>query len=66
MGALGASVISDGDLTALRLSGGRWSFEVLIPLVSMVIEVACAGGLVASIRSMTQRTASAGRAMPRV
>lgn len=67
-GALGASVISDGVLTSFRLTGGRWSFEVLIPLVSMAIEVACAGGLVASIRGMTQRTASAGRlaALPRV
>jgi hypothetical protein len=67
-GALGASVISDGILTSFRLTGGHWSFEVLVPLLSMAIEVACAGGLVASIRGMTQRTASAGRlaAMPRV
>jgi hypothetical protein len=61
-GALIASVISDGVLTSLRLGGTRWSLDVLIPLVSMAIEVVCAGGLVMSIRGMTQRTASTGRA----
>jgi hypothetical protein len=61
-GALLASVISDGVLTSLRLVGTRWSLDVLIPLVSIAIEVVCAGGLVVSIRGMTQRTASAGRA----
>jgi len=61
-GALLASVISDGVLTSLRLVGTPWSRDVLIPLVSMGIEVVCAGGLVVSIRGMTQRTASTGRA----
>jgi hypothetical protein len=64
-GALIASVVSDGVLTSLRLVGARWSFDVLIPLVSMAIEVVCAGGLVVSIRGMTQRTASAHRASRR-
>jgi len=61
-GALIASVISDGVLTSLRLVGTRWSLDVLIPVVSMAIEVVCAGGLVVSIRGMTKRTASTGRA----
>jgi len=61
-GALIASVISDGVLTSLRLVGIRWPLDVLIPVVSMAIEVVCAGGLVVSIRGMTKRTASTGRA----
>ena len=60
--ALIASVISDGVLTSLRLVGRRWSLDSLIPVVSMAIEVLCAGGLVVSVRSMTRRTASTGRA----
>lgn len=61
-GALIASVISDGLLTSLRLVGTGWSLDSLIPVVSMAIEVVCAGGLVVSIRGITQRTASTGRA----
>jgi hypothetical protein len=61
-GALIASVISDGVLTSFRLVGTRWSLDFLIPIVSMAIEVVCAGGLVVSIRGMTKRTASTGRA----
>jgi hypothetical protein len=60
-GALIASVISDSVLTSLRLVETRWSRDSLIPVVSMAIEVVCAGGLVVSIRSMTQRAASTGR-----
>ena len=60
-GALIASVISDGVLTSFRLVGTRWSLDSLIPIVSMAIEVVCAGGLVVSIRGMTKRTASTGR-----
>jgi hypothetical protein len=61
-GFLIASVISDGVLTSFRLVGTRWSLDALIPVVSMAIEVLCAGGLVVSIRGMTQRMASTGRA----
>jgi hypothetical protein len=61
-GALIVSVISDGALTSLRLAGTGWSLGALVPLGSVAIEVACAGGLVVSIRSMTQRWASADRA----
>src|SRR5207247_795698 len=42
-GALVVSVISDGVLTALRLPGTELSAEFLIPIFSMVIEIACAG-----------------------
>jgi hypothetical protein len=61
-GALIVSVVSDGVLTSLRLVRTGWSLDALIPLVSMAIEVLCAGGLVVSIRSMTQRVASTDRA----
>jgi hypothetical protein len=61
-GALIASIISDGVLTSLRLVGPRWSLDFLIPIVSMAVEIVCAGGLVVSIRGMTQRTASTRRA----
>jgi hypothetical protein len=61
-GALIVSVISDGVLTSLRLVGTRWSLDVLVPFASMAIEVICAGALVVSIRNMTQRMASTGRA----
>lgn len=61
-GALITSVISDGVLTSLRLVGTHGSLDVLIPLVSMAAEVVCACGLVMSIRGMTQRKASTGRA----
>jgi hypothetical protein len=61
--ALIVSVISDGVLMSLRLLGTRWSLDALVPFVSMAIEVVCAGGLVVSIRNVTQRLASTGRAM---
>jgi len=57
-GGLIASVICDGVLTALRLSGWELSFDFLIPIFSMAIEVACAAVLVVHIRGITQRIAS--------
>src|SRR5262249_9184080 len=60
--ALIVSVVSDGVLTSLRLAGMGWSFAALIPFVSMAGEAVGAGLLVMSIRSMSQRMASAGRA----
>ena len=63
-GFLIASVISDGVLTSFRLVGTRWSLDALVPVVSMAIEVLCAGALVVSIRGMTRRMASTGRAAP--
>jgi hypothetical protein len=61
-GALITVVISDGVLTAFRLSGMGWSGAALIPLASMAIEVVCAAGLLVSLRGMTRRTMAAGRA----
>src|SRR5690242_18153039 len=52
-GALIASVVSDGVLTALRLVATGWSLDALIPLLSMAIEVVCAGGLVVFLRGRT-------------
>ena len=57
-GALIASVICHGVLTALRLSGWEWSFDFLIPILSMGIEIACAAVLVVHIRGITKRMAS--------
>ena len=56
-GALIVSVICDGVLTALRLSGWEWSYHFLIPIFSMVIEIACVTVLVVLIRGIKQRVA---------
>jgi hypothetical protein len=53
-----ASVISDGVLTALRLSGWELSVDFLIPLFSMAIEIVCAAVLVFHIGRITRRMAS--------
>ena len=60
-GALIASVISDGVLTSLRLTGTTRSLDVLLPVLSMAIEIACVGVLVSYLHGMTQRTASTDR-----
>jgi len=57
-GGLIASVICDGLLTALRLSGWEFSVDFLIPLLSMAIEIVCAALLVIHIRGITRRMAS--------
>jgi hypothetical protein len=56
--ALVVSVISDGVLTALRLQGAESSAEFLVPIVSMVIEIACVGILVFHLRGIALRAAS--------
>jgi HAAS domain-containing protein len=56
--ALVVSVISDGVLTALLLRGTELSWEVLVPIFSMAIEIACVGILVFQIRGITHRAAS--------
>jgi len=56
--ALIISVISDGVLTALRLLGTVSYAGFPVPIVSMAIEIACAGALVVQIRSIAQRAAS--------
>jgi hypothetical protein len=57
-GGLIASVVCDGLLTALRLSGWEFSVSFLVPLLSMAIEIVCASLLVIHIRGITRRTAS--------
>jgi hypothetical protein len=52
------SVICDGVLTVLRLSGWEFSVNFLIPLLSMAIEIVCASLLVIHIRDIARRTAS--------
>jgi hypothetical protein len=59
-GGLIAAVISDGVLTALRLSGWDWSAYFLIPLFTMAIEIACAALLVFHVREAARRVARAG------
>jgi hypothetical protein len=55
--ALVVSVISDGVLTGLRLTGTDLSAEFVIPVLSMAIEIAGAGALVWRVHGITQRTA---------
>jgi hypothetical protein len=56
--ALVVSVISDGVLTALQVQGMAPSVEIWVAILTMAIEIACAGFLVFHIRSNTQRAAS--------
>jgi hypothetical protein len=60
-GGLIAAVISDGALTALRLSGWDWSAYFLIPLFTMAIEIACAALLVFHVRDVARRMARAAQ-----
>jgi len=57
-GALVISVISDGVLTALQLLGTELCTGSLVPIVSMAIEIACAGVLAFQIRGVAQRMTS--------
>jgi hypothetical protein len=57
-GALTASVVCDGVLTSLRIIGTARSAEFLIPpVLTMAIEIACVGRLVASICGIVRRKA---------
>lgn len=51
-------VISDGLLTVLRIYGVM-SAEALVPIVSMVVEIVCAGLLIALLRGLMQRIRAA-------
>jgi len=53
--ALMASVASDGILTAIQLSGRGFSAGSLVPILSMAIEILCAGLLALHIRSTIRR-----------
>jgi len=57
-GALFASVLCDGILTTLRLREAAWSFDFLVPLLSMAIEIACVAALVLQLRRMARRMAA--------
>jgi len=60
-GALIVTVVSDGVLTSLRLAGTEWSVESLLPVFSMIVEIACAGVLVSHIRGTARRATFVGR-----
>jgi hypothetical protein len=60
-GGLIAAVISDGVLTALRLSGWEWSAYFLIPLLTMAIEIACAALVVFHVHEVARRMARAAQ-----
>ncbi len=63
-GGLIASVICDGVLTALRLSGWEFSVDFLVPIFSMAIEIACTAILVFHIRGIAQRMAATASITP--
>jgi hypothetical protein len=50
--ALGVTVACDGVLTAFRLIGTEYSIDCLIAIVSMAIELGCAGALALHLRRM--------------
>jgi hypothetical protein len=54
-GALIVAVVGDALLTAFRLHGTGLPIESLVPIVSMAIEIACAGVLVIRLCRMVQR-----------
>jgi hypothetical protein len=56
--ALGVTVACDGVLTAFRLIGTEFSIDCLIAIVSMAIELACAGALAWQLRRMMRRAPS--------
>lgn len=58
-GSLVISVISDGVLTTLRLVGTELCAGSLLPILSMALEVGCAGILVFQIHSTARCGASA-------
>ncbi|MGZ6254299.1 MAG: hypothetical protein ACXWM1_14670, partial [Candidatus Binataceae bacterium] len=62
-GALAVSVISDGVLTALQV-GTDLCAGAAVPLLSMALEVACAGGVIVLILN-TMRRASVTAALLR-
>jgi hypothetical protein len=53
--ALSVSVIGDGVLTALRMVGREFTVEFLVPILSIDIEIVCAGILIFSVRNIVVR-----------
>ena len=64
-GALLVSVISDAVLTALRLSGAQMSAQLLVPILSLVVEIAGAAILVSRVCDIA-RGAAFVAAKPRI
>ena len=56
---LAITVLADGALTALRLLGAAPSAAALVPLATMLVEIACAGALAAQALAMRCRIAGA-------
>lgn len=56
-GALAVTVISDGVLTALQV-GTELCADAVVPLVSMAVEIACAGAVIFLILRTVRRTSS--------
>jgi len=54
-GALLISVISDGVITALQLSGAQLSAQFLVPILSVAVEIAGAGLLVSQVCDVARR-----------
>jgi hypothetical protein len=57
-GALLTSVLSDGVLTTLRLIETGAAAGIVIPLVTMAIEIACVAIVITSIRGVSRRMES--------
>jgi hypothetical protein len=58
-GGLAITVLADATLTALRLSGAAPSAAALVPVATMLVEIWCAGALVAQVLAMRWRMAGA-------
>src|SRR5262249_7815453 len=62
--ALVVCVAADAVLTLLRLIGAQWSVGLLVPVLSMAIEVACAGALVSCLLAMARQASRAAHLSP--
>jgi hypothetical protein len=62
--ALVVCVAADGMLTSLRLLRAQWSIALLVPLISIAIEIACATLLVSRLRAMARRAARTSALAP--
>jgi hypothetical protein len=61
--ALVVSVASDAALTVLKLQGAELSAELLVPILSMAVEIVSVAALVFQIRRLALRTASTAALM---
>ncbi len=58
-GALSVCVATEVVLTGVRLSGTQWCAAIVIPILSLVVEIAAVVGFVFSIHAMIRRKALA-------